>query len=98
VLRFGLSKKLDPTLNTSPMNSVAYNNQDLTLMIANHIVNGFSRLKVGALPPCWDLLTPLSIPLAFSASLILKSISSHRSMSMSFLDNLNLKLASETLD
>jgi hypothetical protein len=37
VLRVGLSKKLDPTLNTSPAYTFAQNNQYLTLMIINHI-------------------------------------------------------------
>ena len=38
MLRVGSSQKLDPTLNPSPMNSFAYNNQDPTLMIINHIL------------------------------------------------------------
>ena len=36
VLRVGSSKKLDPTLNTSPMNICAQNNQDRITMLINH--------------------------------------------------------------
>jgi hypothetical protein len=38
VLRIGSSKKLDSTYNTSPMIFCVENNQDLTLMINNHVL------------------------------------------------------------
>ena len=37
MLRVWLGKRLDPTLNTIPMNILTQNNQDLTLMIVNRI-------------------------------------------------------------
>ena len=52
MLRVGLSKKLDPTLNTS--------NQDPTLIIMNHILMVSQGSKVGTLPPIWDLLRATS--------------------------------------
>jgi hypothetical protein len=38
VLRIGSSKKLDSTYNTSPMIFCVEKNQDLTLMINNHVL------------------------------------------------------------
>ena len=57
VLRIVLSKMLDPTLKPSPTNMFAWNNEDLTLMIVNHMSMVSWGSKVGTLPPCWDLLT-----------------------------------------
>ena len=37
MFRVGLRKKLDPTLITNPANVFAYNNQDPTLVINDHI-------------------------------------------------------------
>jgi hypothetical protein len=61
VLRVGLSKKLDPTLNTNLVNIYAQDNKDLTLMIVILISSVSSSSKVRTLPPCWDLLTRLGI-------------------------------------
>jgi hypothetical protein len=55
VLRVGSSKKLDPTLNTSPVNNSTQNNQDPTLMIINHILTFSWCSKIESLPPCWEL-------------------------------------------
>ena len=55
VLRAGLSKKLDPTLNVSPANISPYYNQELTLMVINHILMTSWDSKVWTSPPCWDL-------------------------------------------
>jgi hypothetical protein len=57
VLQVGLSKRLDPTLNPSPENIFAWNNQDPTLMTFNHMLTITWGSQVGTLPPCWDLLT-----------------------------------------
>ena len=38
VLRVGLSKKLDPTLDTNNANIFALNDQDPPLMIINHVL------------------------------------------------------------
>ena len=55
--RVGSSKKLEPTLNTSPANMFAWNTWDLTLMLINHILMVSWSLKVGTLPQCWDFGT-----------------------------------------
>ena len=49
--RVGLSKKLDPTLNTSPAYILAWTNQDLTLMITNLILMVSWGSKVGTWYP-----------------------------------------------
>ena len=56
-MQVGSSKKLDPTLIPSLVSIIAWNNQDLTLMILNHILVIAWGLQVGTLSPCWDLLT-----------------------------------------
>jgi hypothetical protein len=50
-----MSKKLDPTLNTSIVNIFAQNNQDPPLMITNFIFNGFLKLKN------WDFASMLGL-------------------------------------
>ena len=57
MLIVGLSKMLNPTLNTSHANIFAYNYQSSTLMTINHVLTVSWESKVGILPPCWDLLT-----------------------------------------
>ena len=57
VLRVGLSKKLDLTFHKSFINIFAWNNQDLPLMIINHVLMVFLGSNVGTFPPRWDLLT-----------------------------------------
>ena len=47
MLSVGASKKLDPTLNPSLANILAYNNQDPTLRIINHILMVFEARKLG---------------------------------------------------
>ena len=48
--RAGSSNKLDPILNTKSVN-----NQDLLIMINNHIFNGFLRFK------SWDFASMLGL-------------------------------------
>ena len=55
--RVELSANLDPTLNTSPANIFAQDNQDPTIMIINHILMVSWGSKAGTLPPCWHLLS-----------------------------------------
>ena len=61
VLRVGLRNNLDPTFSTSLMIIFVYSNQDLNLMIVNHILMVSWGSKVRKLPPCWDLLIRLGL-------------------------------------
>ena len=64
VLRSELSKKLDPTLNTSPINIVASNNQDPTLMVSKPSFDCFLfRVK------CWDFASVLGFATACEPAL-----------------------------
>jgi hypothetical protein len=54
VSRVWLSKMLNPTLNTNPMNVFAYSYQDMIFMIINHSLMVSRDSKLGTLPPCWD--------------------------------------------
>ena len=63
VLRVGFSRKLDLALNTSPTNILFLykNNQDMALLIINHISMVSWGSKVGTLPSSWDLLTCVAL-------------------------------------
>ena len=51
------TQKLEPAVNTSPANFFAYNDQDPTLILINHIWMMSWSSTVGTLPPCRDLVT-----------------------------------------
>ena len=78
-LRVGSSKKLFPTLNTSPTLYFCINNQDPTLRMIGHILMISWGSKVGALPLCWDLLTwvGLKTPCELALSMQEKDILEH---------------------
>ena len=58
VLKEGLSKKSDPTLNTSPANIFAWKkNKDSSQWLLAICTWFLEAQKVGTSPPCWDLLT-----------------------------------------
>jgi len=59
-----VKQKLDPTLNTTPVNILHKISQDPSWMKNNHIWTVSWGSKVGTLPPCWDLGLGITCELA----------------------------------